>query len=103
MSDEWPFADPRNLAVITVRQIGRDGEPILRVTHDSDDGGWQFLEWGTPNESDAMIVSLEYVTRIDPSIRELADLPLGCRAIRRSAFEPWHREANPNDVNRTES
>jgi hypothetical protein len=97
MSHDWPFDDPKNVATFTVRQIVRDGNPILRVTHDSEDGAWQFLEWGTPNEDDAMIVGLEEMTRIDPSILELADLPLGWRAIRRSAAESWHREPNPND------
>src|SRR5438128_2699237 len=97
MNDDWPFADPKNVATFTVRQIARDGNPILRVSHDSVDGAWQFLEWGTPREEDAMIVLLEEMTRIDNSIRELADLPLGWRATRRSPAEPWHREPNPND------
>jgi hypothetical protein len=44
-----------------------------------------------------MIVGLEEMTRIDESIRELADLPLGWRAIRRSLTEPWYREPNLND------
>jgi hypothetical protein len=96
MNDEWPFADPRNVATITVRQIVQDGNPILRVSHDDDDGMWQFLEWGTPDEEDAMVVSLEEMTRIDPSILELAELPLGWRAIRRSPSDPWNFEPNPN-------
>ncbi len=90
--DEWPFADPKNLAVITVRQIVQDAQPILRVSHDSDDGGWQFLEWGTPCEEDAMIVSLYSIVVRDPSLKELADLPFGWRALRRNPDEPWHRE-----------
>lgn len=97
MSNSWPFDDPKNVVTFTVRQIARDGNPILRVTHDSEDGAWQFLEWGTPSEEDAMIVGLEEMTRIDSSIIELADLPLGWRATRRSIAEPWYREPNPND------
>ncbi len=97
MSEDWPFADPKNVATFTVRQIARDGNPILRVTHDREDGAWQFLEWGTPREEDAMIVGLEEMTRIDQSISALADLPLGWRAIGRSPAEPWQREPNPNE------
>jgi hypothetical protein len=97
MTDNWPFDDPKNVAVFTVRQIARDGNPILRVTHDSEDGAWQFLEWGTPREEDAMIVGLEEMARIDPSILELADLPIGWRAIRPSPTEPWQRERNSNE------
>ncbi len=97
MSDDWPFEDPKNVATFTVRQIVKEGHPILRVTHDGEDGAWQFLEWDTPREEDAMIVGLGTITRIDPSILELADLPYGWRAIRRTKADPWHREPNPND------
>jgi hypothetical protein len=95
--DQWPFADPPNVAVFTVRQIMIDGHPILRVTHDSDDGAWQFLPWETPSMDDAMLVCLKEVAQLDPSIVELANLPLGWRAIRRSTADPWTREPNPND------
>src|SRR3954453_909472 len=92
--DDWPFGDPRNVLTFTVRQIAQDGQPILRVTHDSEDGAWQFLEWGTPRIEDAMVVCLETIIKLDPSVRELADLPFGWRAIRRSRAEPWRREPN---------
>jgi hypothetical protein len=98
-SDDWPFADPRNMATFTVRQIVRDHHPIHRVAHERNDGAWQFLEWETPCEEDAMVVSLEGMTWIDPSMCEFADLPLGWRAVRLSPAEPWHREPNPNDGN----
>ena len=39
MEKNWRFADPENAAVITLKQIVNEGEPILHVTHDSDDGG----------------------------------------------------------------
>jgi hypothetical protein len=39
----WPFDQPRNCAVFTTRQVLEGAEPILHVTHDSDDHGWQFL------------------------------------------------------------
>jgi hypothetical protein len=97
MSDAWPFADPQNVAVFTVRQIARDGHPILRVVHDIEDGAWQFLEWEPPRMEDAMLVCLKNVVSLDPSIRELADLPMGWRALRRTPEEQWHREPNTRD------
>ena len=42
-TDEWPFESPRNLAVITLDRIMDGRNPILYVSHDEDDGGWQFL------------------------------------------------------------
>ena len=94
---DWPFADPKNVAVFTVRQIVRGGESILRVSHDSDDGAWQFLQCGTPEEQDAMIIALEEVVNLDPTVTELADLPLGWRAWRRKKGDTWQREPKPSD------
>jgi hypothetical protein len=90
---EWPFEDPENVATLTVRQVVRGGQPILLVTHDSDDGMWQFLTGGPVEEADAMIVSLREVYRLDPSVGELADLPLGWQAERLAVGRPWRRRA----------
>jgi hypothetical protein len=46
---------------------------------------------------DAMLVCLKNIVACDPTILELADLPPGWRAIRRSLNDPWHREPNPSD------
>lgn len=55
-TETWPFADPWNVAVFTTRQIVRDGEPILHVSHDWDDGAWQFHTGaGRVYERDAMV------------------------------------------------
>lgn len=89
--DQWPFADPKNVAVVTLRSIVKGGRPILHVTHDADDGARQFLEGSTVSEDNASVVSLEEITRIDPSVMELADLPLGWYANRSTATEPWRR------------
>jgi hypothetical protein len=43
MDDLWPFHDSPNVAVITLVQIIEQGHPVLYVTHDDDDGAWQFL------------------------------------------------------------
>jgi hypothetical protein len=40
MSDAWPFTDPENLAVFTLKRITSGESPILRVCHNEDDGGW---------------------------------------------------------------
>lgn len=91
MENSWRFADPENAAVITLKQIVNEGEPILHVTHDSDDGGWQFLGWDDAKEEDVKIVALRTIVRIDPGVQELADLPLGWHAWRRAVDQPWQR------------
>jgi hypothetical protein len=89
--EDWPFRDPKNLVTLTVRQITQGGQAILLVSHDADDGMWQFLTGGPAEMADAMLVSFLYVYQIDPSIAELADLPLGWQAWRSAPGEPWQR------------
>src|SRR5262245_61945069 len=52
MSDQWPFRDAQNLAVISVTRITKGAKPILYVVHD-EDGDWQFLDGDDVSEEDA--------------------------------------------------
>jgi len=81
--------------VISLRQIADGDTPILHVTHDSDDHGWQFLGCGDSRIEDSIVLGLAEVLEMDPTIRELADLPPGWHAWRRSVGAPWAREPNP--------
>ena len=91
MSDDWPFDEPENLAVFTLKRIAQGGSPILRVTHDEEDGGWQFLDGGEVLMEEASLVCLRNMIQLDPSLLELADLPLGWVAERDGPGEPWKR------------
>ena len=92
----WPFDQPPNVAVITVKQIVHRQIPILRVTHDADDHGWQFLNPAVePRAKNASIVSLEQIVNLDPSVVEIADLPIGWSDSRRAVGEKWVREKLP--------
>ena len=91
----WPFDQPRNCAVFTTRQVLEREEPILRVTHDSDDHGWQFLGSDARAE-DAKIILLEEAVELDPSVLQVADLPVGWHAWRTSVEGPWIREIIPD-------
>ncbi len=96
----WPFVDPENVAVITLRDITDGKARILWVTHDEEDGMWQFLDGReNPDPSDAAVVSLKHVYGLDPSVGELADLPYGWRAWRSAPDQPWQREAKRVEEN----
>ena len=79
---------------ITTRQVMREGRPILLVTHDADDGAWQFLngQGDTDDTDSAMVVAPAEVAALDPSVGELAELPLGWRAWRETVDQPWRLE-----------
>lgn len=42
LEKEFPFYDDPNTATITCSHIIEDGKPILYLSHDKDDGMWQF-------------------------------------------------------------
>lgn len=96
MIPDWPFADPQNVAVFTSRQIIRGQDWIYYVGHDAEDGAWQFHgKMATSNEADAIVVSLRSIVERDPSIRLLADLPLGWCAWRETMDAVWFRAPQP--------
>lgn len=80
---KWPFADPPNVAVFTSKQIVAGREWIYYVSHDEDDGAWQFhAKRGPASEGDTAVVGLATIVEMDPSVEQVADLPVGWCAWR---------------------
>jgi hypothetical protein len=89
----WMFKDPPNVAVIANRKIVTAEDWIAGVSHDLDDGGWQFQSNSaiSADADDAVVVSLRTIVELDETISELADLPLGWHAWRESKSSAWKR------------
>ena len=85
----YEFSEPKNTACFTCRHIVKDGAVILHVTHDADDGGWQFLCGGDHTEADAMILGMEEIVRIAPSVNGLHKMPEGVGASRVTRDGEW--------------
>ncbi len=98
--NDWPFEDAPNVVALTVRQITDGTAPILLVSHDADDGMWQFLTGGHVSMSDALLVCLKNVVAMDSSVKDLADLPLGWQATRENQLSPWSRYPKSTDDDR---
>lgn len=98
MDDSWRFDDPPNVAVFTTRAVVQGGQPILLVTHDEEDGAWQFHSGAEASVEEALVVSLRTIAKLDPSIEELADLPYGWIARRANATSPWTRSPRSRDA-----
>ena len=77
MLDDWPFDQPRGCAAITLRPIVFEAAPILHVTHDADDHGWQFLGREDADEAQAAVVATSTIVKLDPSVLAVANLPPG--------------------------
>jgi hypothetical protein len=87
----WPFDQPRDYATFTMRQIMDGSEPILLVSHDAGAHGWQCIGSSEVSMADAILVALEEVVEIDPTVLEVADLEPGWQAIRTTGGEAWAR------------
>lgn len=88
----WPFEEPPDMEAITLRPILEGEQPILAVFHDVADRGWQFLAGDEePDLDDGRVVELAAMVAVDPSVADLADLPIGWVAWRESPDEPWQR------------
>ena len=85
------FSEDPSLGVIVTAPV-LQGAPILMVSHDADDGGWQFLCGTTDDPEDGRIVHLADVVAMDPTVAEVSDIPLGWLAFRSAVDEEWTRE-----------
>jgi hypothetical protein len=92
---DFKFYEERNLGVFTTRSV-LDGTPILYAYH-NDDGDWQFHATDTPDINDSVIVCLEKITKMDPSVNQLFSLQFGWRAWRDSIEDEWQTQEDPND------
>ena len=88
-SDKFPFDDHPDTYTITCSHILDNGEPILYVSHDGDDGMWQFLCGKTHTESEARVVSLGEVFAKDNTLADIADMPPGYIAERSDVHDGW--------------
>jgi hypothetical protein len=88
---EWNFQDPENVAVFTTASIVDGARPILFVCHDEDDCAWQFHSGIDSDQSEPKLISLHSILVLDPTLRELANLPLWWQAQRTGIGEAWQR------------
>ncbi len=91
---EYKFLDDKNTIAITTKKIVSRQSEILLVSHDEDDGMWEFLDGEDVCEENAVVVSMFEMSQIDESINELYDLPLGWIAYRENKTTEWIRKLN---------
>ena len=89
---EWPFADSIHLGVFVSRCVMEDSAPIVRVVHDWD-GDWQFIgPVDDPDQDGCKLSCFHCVIEREPSLRSLAGLQRGWRAIRDEPGAEWKFE-----------
>lgn len=99
MDNDWPWDQPPNCAVISEKGIVENGAVILLIAHDLDDHGWQFLSGEKFKSDNAVLVSLAQISKIDPTVNEVARMLPGYYAWRKSKNQPWVMERDGEDQN----
>ena len=98
MSGSWPFEEPKDMAVFTTTAILAGEDWVYFVTHDDEDGFWQFHGEQDSGIEGAKLSSLEKLFTLEPRIAELANLPLGWCAWRDAPDAPWQRKTNSGKI-----
>ena len=88
MSD-YRFDQSGDTACITCSHVMDEGAPVLFVTHDADDGGWQFLCGREHDIEDAIVIGMGHIIDMDPTLNGLHDMPEGYGASRESLGAQW--------------
>ena len=88
----WPFEDVKNVMAMTTKNVMKKNKLIVYVSHDEEDGMWQFHDGSDVEMDDAMLVSLEEVVSQDSTLMELHDLPIGWIAWRDTKDSVWNRQ-----------
>lgn len=78
-------------AVFTTKFVLEDNSTITYVTHDIEDGAWQFFSDDEFEnfESVAKIVGLKEIMDIDPTLTELINMEPGYIATRKNKGDKW--------------
>lgn len=82
--------------VYTNLQVLDQAKSITIVIHEADDGFWKFFSKEDKMSSDekVVLVSLEEILMIDPSVGDVAHLPEGSIATRRNQSDTWKITSN---------
>jgi hypothetical protein len=92
---DWKFPGSPH-AITFLSQTVKDGEEtVTYVSHDEDDDAWQFLGDLRDDGGGPVLVCLHHPIDKDPSLKELADLPVGWYAEREAPGQPWIRNPQP--------
>ena len=86
---KFPFNQTENTAVITCCHITESDATILYVSHDEEDGMWQFLCGRAHSQEQARVVSLNEIFTLDATVSKLANMPCGYIAERKSKISKW--------------
>jgi len=94
---DWKFADSPHTGAYLSETVHNGTEQVTFVSHDAEDGAWQFLGDSMSDGGGPVLSCFHHPIDRDPTLAELADLPLGWYAERDKVGEPWIRRERARD------
>jgi hypothetical protein len=94
---DWKFEDDPHTNAYLSETVNTGTEPISYVSRDADDGAWQFLGDSMSDGGGPVLVCLHHPIDKDPTLKELADLPVGWYAERSEVGAAWIRSKQGKD------
>jgi hypothetical protein len=85
------WSDPLDPAVITTASVTSKAKPVLLVIREDGHGGWQFMDGGDVTGFKPQVILKDEILKLDPTLKEVTDLPVDWEARRSSASSPWVR------------
>ena len=86
---DWAFPDRANTRVYVSETVRDKDEVVTFVSHDLDDGAWQFFGDSMTDGGGPAFSRLGRMVREDPSLTGVALLPRGWYAVRDDSDKPW--------------
>ena len=94
---DWKFSDDPHTRVFLSETVHKGTESVTYVSHDAEDGAWQFLGDSMADGGGPVISCFHHPIDKDRSLEELADLPKGWCAERTKVGDPWVRKIHPQE------
>ena len=86
----FAFKDAPNTACIVCHHVLAGKNPITFISHDEEDGMWQFLCSDDHTGEDARLISLAEAFKLDASIGQVAGMPCcGYAVERKDGLAGW--------------
>src|SRR5262245_53655929 len=93
---DFPFPDdrfPAHLGAVIQRTVLDGVLPARYVAHSGDNSWMVGDSFNDPNQEGANVAAhIRHVVDCDPSLEQLATLPVGFQALRKSINDPWEIE-----------
>jgi hypothetical protein len=88
----WKFPDPPHTRVFVPEAVSSGAEPVTYVSHDLEDGAWQFLGDSMSGGREPVLLCLHHAIDNDPTLIQIADLPVGWWAEGVKPGELWIKQ-----------